>query len=299
MARRAAPLGEEVRDSPEAFGGKSSKLAAMDAEGIRVPAGLAIATDVYDDFVDRTGLRGRVLIELARKDLSGMRYEELWDLSQVIRGMFKNTPLPPELEDELAGAIADHLPDGPMAVRSSALGEDSATASFAGVHASYVNVRGSVGAVEHIRRVWASLWSESALMYKREMGLDLSSSAMAVLVQEMVDGDRSGITFTQSPVDKEAGVIEAVHGLNQGLVDGMVEPDRWVLGRKDGELLAHTPAERTRAMRSTREVLPFSLISPLCAFPKVVALRVDSSPNTMALLLLNSLTRMSILGFFM
>jgi pyruvate,water dikinase len=250
MARRVMPLGDEVGSSPERFGGKAAKLAAMEASGVRVPPGLAVPTEVYDEYVDSTGLRGRILIELARKDLAGMRYEELWDIAQDIRAMFVATPVPEDLREELGRALEEHVADRPVAVRSSALGEDSATASFAGIHESYVNVRGKEAVLDHVRLVWASLWSESALMYKKELDLDVRDSAMAVLVQELVEGDRSGIAFTESPVDPAAGVIEAVHGLNQGLVDGLVEPDRWTVRREDGTVMAHSPAERLRAMRS-------------------------------------------------
>ncbi|NIP35851.1 MAG: hypothetical protein GWN18_12875, partial [Thermoplasmata archaeon] len=97
MGRRALPLGEGVRDSPDRFGGKAAKLAAMDTSGVRVPPGLAIPTEIYDEYVDSTGLRGRILIELSRKDLSGMRYEELWDIAQDIKAMFTGTPIPPGL----------------------------------------------------------------------------------------------------------------------------------------------------------------------------------------------------------
>ncbi len=249
MGRRALPLCDEVRDSPARFGGKAAKLAAMEASGVRVPPGLAIPTEVYDEYVDSTGLRGRILIELSRKDLSGMRYEELWDIAQDIKAMFTGTPIPTDLSDEMGTAVDEVVPERAVAVRSSALGEDSATASFAGIHESFVNVRGREDVLEHVRLVWASLWSESALMYKKELGLDVRGSAMAVLVQELVEGDRSGIAFTESPVDPEAGVIEAVHGLNQGLVDGLVEPDRWMVSRRDGRVVSHTPAERQRAMR--------------------------------------------------
>lgn len=262
MGRRVLPLGEEVRDSPGRFGGKAAKLAAMDATGVRVPPGLAIPTEVYDEYVDSTGLRGRILIELARKDLSGMRYEELWDIAQDIKGMFTATPLPTDLSEELGRVVEDHMGDRPVAVRSSALGEDSATASFAGIHESYVNVHGRDAVVDHVRLVWSSLWSESALMYKKELGLDVKGSAMAVLVQELVEGDRSGIAFTESPVDTEAGVIEAVHGLNQGLVDGLVEPDRWMVRRRDGRVTSHAPAERQRAMRSSPGGVNLEPLSP-------------------------------------
>lgn len=84
-------------------------------------------------------------------------------------------------------------------VRSSAPGEDSRRTSFAGLHASFVNVAGLQAVLEHLKLVWASLWSDAALLYRRELGLDVRTSAMAVLIQEMVAGDRSGVAFGQNP----------------------------------------------------------------------------------------------------
>ncbi len=129
-------------------------------------------------------------------------------------------------------------------VRSSAPGEDSAGASFAGLHESYVNVRGVDDILEHIKLVWASLWSDAALLYRRELGLDPRRSVMAVVVQEIVAGERSGVAFSRHPQEEGKALVEAVHGLNQGLVDGVVEPDRWTLDRRDGAVLHHHAAER-------------------------------------------------------
>jgi phosphoenolpyruvate synthase/pyruvate phosphate dikinase len=81
-----------------------------------------------------------------------------------------------------------------------------------------------------VRLVWASLWSDAALLYRRELGTrPPRRSTMAVVVQEIVAGERSGVAFSRHPEREDQALIEAVHGLNQGLVDGTVEPDRWVL----------------------------------------------------------------------
>jgi pyruvate,water dikinase len=96
--------------------------------------------------------------------------------------------------------------------------------------------------------VWASLWSDAALLYRQELGLDAGRSAMAVVVQEMVAGECSGVAFSRSPTEPSQAVVEAVHGLNQGLVDGDVEPDRWVVDRDRGKVIGHTPARRRQRM---------------------------------------------------
>ena len=102
--------------------------------------------------------------------------------------------------------------------------------------------------MEHIRRVWASLWSDAALLYRQELGLDAGRSAMAVVVQELVAGRSSGVCFSQSPTEPSQALVESVYGLNQGLVDGDVEPDRWVIDRENLKIMGHTPARREHRM---------------------------------------------------
>ena len=191
--------------------------------------------------IEATGLRARILFELDRKDFADMRWEELWDAALRIRSLFLATPLPDDLRAALAQPLAARFGEVATVVRSSAPGEDAADASFAGLHESYVNVRGVDDILEHVRLVWASLWSDAALLYRRELGLDPRRSVMAVVVQEIVAGERSGVAFSCHPDNDRQALIEAVHGLNQGLVDGVVEPDRWTLDRRDGALL-RTPS---------------------------------------------------------
>ena len=123
-------------------GGKALALARMARAGIAVPPFVAVTTDAYEAYLDATGLRARILFELERKDFAEMRWEELWDAALRIRSLFLTTPLPEELRAALAQPLAARFAEVATVVRSSAPGEDSAGASFAGLHESYVNVRG-------------------------------------------------------------------------------------------------------------------------------------------------------------
>jgi pyruvate,water dikinase len=229
-------------------GGKAFALAEMKRQGLPVPHVLCITTKAYRRYLDQTGLQDFIALELNRKQFQDMRWEELWDTALRIQNMFLKTPIPHDLQKRLGTCLADVFSSKPTAVRSSAPGEDSAGASFAGLHESYVNIKGPEAILEHVKLVWASLWSDRALLYRQEVGLDIKRSAMAVVIQEMVLGDRSGVAFSINPNDVTQAVIEAVHGLNQGLVDGMVEPDRWIIDRKTAKTISHQSAQRLEAM---------------------------------------------------
>ena len=229
-------------------GGKASALAIMAQEKLPVPKTICISTNAYNIFMDETGLRAQVLMEYHRKPFDQMRWEEMWDCSLRIQNMFARTPIPSTLVAPLSEEIANFFDQRAVAVRSSAVGEDSASASFAGLHESYLNVRGPEEMLEHIKLVWASTWSDAAILYRKEIGLDVEKSSMAVVIQELVQGQESGVIFGRSPVDYSKAVIEAVHGLNQGLVDGTVEPDRWMIDRESGRIVSHTPAQRAKAV---------------------------------------------------
>jgi pyruvate,water dikinase len=220
----------------------------MERSGIPVPETSCISAEAYERYVSVTGLRERILLELSRKDFGDMRWEELWDASLRIRNMFLRTPLPGNLATTLSDALEARFRGRPVAVRSSAPGEDSDTVSFAGLHESFVNVTGIESILERIRLVWASLWSDAALLYRRDLGLDVRDSAMAVVVQEMVIGERSGVAFSRSPNDSSHAVIESVYGLNQGLVDGAVEPDQWTVDRASGKVMSHVSASRDQVL---------------------------------------------------
>ncbi|BBO70079.1 hypothetical protein DSCA_40090 [Desulfosarcina alkanivorans] len=230
-------------------GGKALALAALQRRGITVPGGLCVTTAVYREVLRTTGLGTRIAMELGRLPLTAMRWEEIWDMALRIRSLFLRTPIPGRLKDALTPELEARFGGHAVAVRSSSPQEDRSGASFAGLHDSYVNVRGTDAILEHIRLVWASLWSDGALLYRRELGMDMQKSAMAVIVQRLVDGDCSGVAFSMSPDGAGHAVVESVYGLNQGLVDGTIAPDRWNLDRRSGRVLEHTPAVRRQALR--------------------------------------------------
>ncbi len=241
-------------------GGKGFSLAVMAQRDMRVPTTLVVTTRAYEHFVSATELRGRILLELNRKSFKDLRWEEMWDASLRLRHLFLNTPMPEDLMGSLAQALAPRLPER-CVVRSSAPGEDSRQASFAGLHASFVNVAGLDAVLDHIKLVWASLWSDAALLYRRELGLDVRKSAMAVLIQDMVAGEKSGVVFGQNPQDPSQAIIEAVYGLNQGLVDGTVEPDRWLLDRETGNILAYRQAPKRDILLPGAEGVQLAVLS--------------------------------------
>jgi rifampicin phosphotransferase len=248
MMNPTLSLHEVTRKDRPWVGGKGFALALMQKRGMNVPDALCITTKAYQEYVSSTGLRDQIRMELYRKPFDQMRWEEIWDAALRIRNLFGKTPIPGKLHKELKEALAPGFSKQPVSVRSSAPGEDAEKTSFAGLHESFVNIRGLESILEHIRLVWASLWSDRALLYRQELGLDVEKSNMAVVIQEMVLGERSGVVFGMSPVHHKQSAVEAVYGLNQGLVDGTVEPDRWILDRETGRILAHHPARRDKAL---------------------------------------------------
>jgi len=264
MSRISFSLQDIKTEDRSLVGGKGFALAVMARGGLRVPPTLCITLDAYLEFVTTTGIRETILLELGRKSFEDMRWEEIWDTSLRIRNAFLQSPFSEGLRGRLIPPLEAMFSGKAVAVRSSAPGEDSARTSFAGLHESYIHIRGIDSILEHIRLVWASLWSDRALLYRKELGLDVQKSAMAVVIQEMISGERSGVAFGRNPLDPAQAVIEAVYGLNQALVDGTVEPDRWILKRDTGDVISYHEAKREKILAYTPggvrlELLPSEL----------------------------------------
>jgi len=244
------PLTSSCRDTVETIGGKAKMLAYLQQQGFQVPAGHCFPVSVYFEFINETGLDAFIAMELQRKDFSAMRWEEIWDVSLRIRNHFVACDWPVTLKQKLLDDLHRTVNDWPAtAVRSSAPGEDSGKQSFAGLHESRVMLHGAEAILEAVRVVWASLWSDGALLYRRELGLDPGKSGMAVIIQEMVVGKVSGVLFTKAPQNSTVMMVEAVWGLNQALVDGTIEPDRWQLSRATGNVIEKHQVIHSVAMR--------------------------------------------------
>lgn len=214
-------------------GGKAVTTARLARAGFEVPRGFALTTAAYAAYVKSAGLGPAIRVELGRKSMGDMRWEEIWDTALRIRSMFHARPIPDEVREAITSGLRALGPDTPVAVRSSAVGEDGAGRSFAGLHDSVVGVRGERAVEDAVRRVWASLWSDAALLYRHELRLDPTRSRMAVLVQVVVEADRSGVAFAVDPRHAAIGnaIVEAVAGPCTLLVDGTVDPDHWEVDR--------------------------------------------------------------------
>jgi len=237
----------ETRE-PSLVGGKGAALAMLAHHGLAVPPALCLTTAAYEIFVDGASLRPVIRQELGRKNFDDMRWEEIWDTALRIRNRFLRASVPQAVAAALAERLTSELASTPLAVRSSAPGEDAAGASFAGLHDSFVGVRGIDEVVAAVRSVWASLWTDRALLYRRELGIDPDRSSMAVVIQPLVQGEVSGVAFGVHPTRPGHLAVEAVHGLNQGLVDGTIEPDHWAIDATTGRIAAHRPPESRRRL---------------------------------------------------
>lgn len=240
------PLDAAGQCDEELVGGKAAKLARLRQAGFKVPRGFCLTAGAYEAFVNDAKITSAIGMELGRKSMDEMRWEEIWDAALRIRAMFLAHRLSDRLRETLADGLSGFDSSTPLAVRSSAIGEDSAGRSFAGLHESIVGVCGNRGLEDAVRLVWASLWSDAALLYRKELGLDPAHSRMAVLVQEMVEADRSGVAFARDPRDtrKDLAIIESVPGPCSQLVDGEVDPDRWEVDRETGRVIVWLPGQR-------------------------------------------------------
>ena len=240
------PLSEAPRVDELLIGSKAGKLGRLAARGHRVPEGFCITVNAYEHFVAQAHLTDVIRMELGRKPLNEMRWEEIWDAALRIRSAFSSAPIPQEVADPIRAALESLGTRHPLVVRSSAPGEDSAERSFAGLHESFLNITGAESALDAVRLVWSSLWSDAAILYRKELGLDPARSRMAVVVQQMVIEDCSGVAFGRDPRDQslDREIIESVPGPCSNLVDGIVDPDRWILRRSSGAVVEYRRGAR-------------------------------------------------------
>ena len=246
LERHAIPLSQSADIDEKKIGGKAAKLAQLARAGFRIPDGFSIPVGAYREFITATELDKVIQFELGRKSFDTLRWEEIWDAALRIRTAFQTAEIPTQVQKDILKCWKQLGAQKSLAVRSSAPKEDSAQASFAGLHESYVGVRGRAELLDAVRLVWASLWSDAALLYQHELGLDPLHSAMAVVVQELVEENVSGVAFGVDPRNPASNhsIIEAVPGLCQDLVDGILDPDRWLLARSDGRVIEVRPGNR-------------------------------------------------------
>jgi len=222
------------------IGGKASQLAAARAAGFPVPGGYVVTTAAFRLFLDHAGLQPPAAVADAPLD------EELLGR---LRERVLAASLPPALEQALAERHrAQFGEDGAVAVRSSGSFEDLEGASFAGQYETLLDVRGLAALQTALRRCWASLFTPRVLGYASKQAGGAAELLLAVLVQELVPAEVSGVLFTVNPVTgrEEETLVEAVYGLGETLVAGRGGADRYVVDSETGALLRQELADKQR-----------------------------------------------------
>jgi phosphoenolpyruvate synthase/pyruvate phosphate dikinase len=232
----------------ELIGNKAYNLSICLNNGYRVPSGFCISAAAYQDFIRINGLKQYIDLELYRKDLKEMRWEEIWDTALRIRSLFLKGTLPPVLIEEINNTLAKWPVKSKFALRSSSAAEDSSAASFAGIHESYLNIA-ATECLETVKLVWASLWSDRSLLYREEKKLDSRKSAMPVLIQAMENAMISGLAFSVDPAGgrKDLIIIELISGSLDLLVDNIKEPERIMLAKNSGAIISDGRSAQTSA----------------------------------------------------
>ncbi|WP_433281391.1 rifamycin-inactivating phosphotransferase [Micromonospora sp. CA-244673] len=240
----------EVDDRQVAIvGGKGAHLGALARiGGIRVPAGFCVTTDAFRRIMAEAPSIDDRLDQLAR--LNPDDREAVGALSAEIRRTIEGTVLPDDVAAAITRALTQVDERAAYAVRSSATAEDLPTASFAGQQDTYLNVMGTAAILRHVSRCWASLFTERAVTYRQRNGIDHRTVHMAVVVQQMVFPQVSGILFTADPVtsNRRVASVEASFGLGEALVSGLVNADAYRV--RDGEIVDKAIATKRLAVHA-------------------------------------------------
>jgi len=233
-------LGELRAADLPSVGGKAANLGELISAGLPVPGGFCVTTAAY----------ARAAADVATTDPA------------AARELLRSAPLPDDVATAVVAAYrrlcaqddgvdpGDGAPDVPVAVRSSATAEDLPTASFAGQQDTYLNVVGVEPLLDAVRRCWASLWTDRAVAYRADLGIDDAEVRLAVVVQRMVAAQVAGVLFTADPVGgrRTRAVLDASPGLGEAVVSGMVNPDH--LAVEAGRVVDRRLGDKAVAVRA-------------------------------------------------
>ncbi|MBT3298752.1 phosphoenolpyruvate synthase [archaeon] len=233
------------KDSIPVAGGKGANLGEMFNIGLPVPAGFVVTAQCYLEFTLRTKISSKIF-----EILNGLNHEDTQDLqkrAKQVQNLITSTPVPEDIKEqiidsyELLSVDKNHAHefissnDVFVAVRSSATAEDLPDASFAGQQATYLNVKGKDKIVDAVRACWASLFTSRAIYYRKKNNFEDKDVLIAVVVQRMVNSQKSGIMFTINPTnnDKSEIIVEAVYGLGETIVGGQVNPNTYIINKSN------------------------------------------------------------------
>jgi pyruvate,water dikinase len=259
----AVPLSDVDGATADRVGPKAATLAQLTRAGLPVPDGICLTADAYRRHIALAGIEDATR-EIARTDpFQGRR------LGVSIKVALTRVEIDPDVAAALTAAHETLMRGAErgsqLAVRSSALSENTAPASFAGQFETFLGIAEPADLVTAVRACWMSVWSTRALRYMRAYDIDPAQSAMAVLIQRMIDADASGGAFSLTPDDHI--ILTGTWGLGTAIAQGDVVPDRYVLrrdvsveaiepGRKDHLVTVAGTGTRSRAVPRERIEAP-------------------------------------------
>jgi pyruvate,water dikinase len=238
------------RASLTLVGGKGANLGELSrVAGIHVPEGFCVSTEAYQRVVGEHPAVGELIDRLAL--LRAEDRSRIGELGGEIRRAIEGMALPAEIAEDVTHLLSRLGETGAYAVRSSATAEDLPLASFAGQQDTYLNVMGKQAILQHISKCWASLFTERAITYRLQHGLDHRKVHMAVVVQKMVFPQASGVLFTADPVtsNRKVSSIDAGFGLGEALVSGLVDADLYKV--RDGKVVDKKVATKKLAIHAS------------------------------------------------
>lgn len=256
-SRNVVWLSEISKQDIAIAGGKGANLAEMYNAKFPVPPAFIVTAQAFITFLKESKLKDKILAIVNAVELENT--VELETKAKEIQQMIITAEMPKALAEEILEAYSNLSLDKEsasktkdplslievkgeacfVAVRSSATTEDLSTASFAGQQETFLNVKGDEALLEAVQKCWASLFTARVIYYRAKKGFSHETSYIAVVVQRMINSDKSGVMFTINPLtnNRDELVIESVFGLGEGIVSGTIEPDSYVIDKKKLEVV--------------------------------------------------------------
>lgn len=227
-------------------GGKGASLCKMVQAGMEVPEGFIVTTSMFKEYMKRKCLFSKIQDLIKSIDFEDK--SSIQEISEKIQRLIIENEMPDDMKEEIAEVYSKLGEDGevPVAVRSSSTAEDLDTASFAGQQETFLYVIGKEDLIEKVKECWASLYAGRAIFYRKQKQFDEANISIAVVVQKMINSEKSGVMFTVNPITKikNQAVIEASWGLGEAVVSGLVTPDSYIVDKNSGEIVNEFISEK-------------------------------------------------------
>ncbi|MED1103547.1 phosphoenolpyruvate synthase [Bacillus paramycoides] len=233
-------------------GGKGLNLGELsNIQGIQVPEGFCVTTVGYEKAIEQNEAFQALLNQLTRLKIEDR--DQIGEISKKIRETIMEVEIPSNVAEVVARYLSRFGNEHAYAVRSSATAEDLPYASFAGQQDTYLNIIGKEDILQHVRKCWASLFTDRAVIYRMQNGFEHSQVSICVVVQRMIFPQASGILFTADPITANRKVlsIDASFGLGEALVSGLVSADNYKV--KEGEIVDKMIATKKLAIYALKE----------------------------------------------